>query len=448
MRHPVIVVFCIAFAIRIGYVLLIQLLHPNSIYFFDSWGYLNIGYNLFHDGIFTQMTAEPQTPDSTRTPFYPIFISALHVLQLGGEWIVIIQSFIGAFTASIATQCALLLKRNKVAAFVVGIFVAINTPSIIFSNAVMTETWFTFFLTISVYYLIKSIKFEEPNLRLYAVLFMVCAAYTRPSAVYLLVLIPLLALLFNQHGLKYELKQTAMIISIGALLVAPWYYRNYKTFGSAFFSSIAEVNYLFHTASNINAKVNGTTRRVEEYKYRNNVPLSEYSFTHNSRVIPLFQKFARQECISVIKEHPLVALKIFSKSFVGFFIKPIRAPIGKQLYGRKWNDTPPLTMVESNNSYWQSLLTAFKVGTKLEGLLICFQLLFLVVLYLSILGSIPIWFKSDLNVGIALMLLILFFSVTSSITDLDARFRVPVIPILAILAFPFWNKLLKKYAHE
>lgn len=448
MRNQITLVFIIAFLIRIGYSVLIQFLNPESIYLFDSWGYLHIAANLFDYGTYSQMTTEPFTADSTRTPFYPAYIYVFHILQLHGEWIVYLQALVGAGTAAIASQCAMIIKRNRTASFFVGLMVAFDIPSILLSNSVMTETWFTFFLTLAVFYFIKSVKYDEPKQRILTMLCIVLAAYTRPSAIYLILLFPLMLLVFNQQGLKYELMQAGKLILLGLLLVSPWIYRNQVTFEAPFFSSIAETNFLFHTASNIQAKVQNTSRREQEYNYRNNAPLKDLAFEYNPHVIPIFQKFARTEVIRVINEHPSVASQIFLKSWIGFFIKPIRSPISNQINLNNSANSKPLTLVESNDSYWTSFMKALKEGAPLETGLLLFQILTLLILYCAILLSIPIWLKVDTKVGLMFLVIILYFSITSSTTDLDARFRVPVVPLLALFSYPIWQKLFKNHQHE
>ncbi|MDA9938145.1 glycosyltransferase family 39 protein [Salibacteraceae bacterium] len=448
MRHPVTFVFLIAFTVRLGYAILIQFLYPESIYLFDSWGYLNIAYNLFNEGVFSQMTGDQLTADSTRTPFYPIYIYLFHLLQLHGEWIIFIQALIGAFTAAIAARCALLIKRNRLAAFVVGLLVAFDIPSVYFSNTVLPETWFGFFLVCALFYLIKSVKYDEPSHRIYVMLFLVLATYTKPIAIYLLIAMPFILLIFNQQGIKFELIQLTKFVVIGTLLLSPWLYRNQQTFGGVFFSSIAEVNLLFHTASNIKAIAKNSNRHTIEYEYRNSKPLSELAFEYNPHVIPLFREYARKECFQVVQQYPEVTFKMMLKSWVGFFVKPLRSYIGMQLYGKKLGDEPALTNVDMPNSYWASFKMALKRANWLEESAIIIQILLLGLLLLSIIFSLPLWFSSNWQIGLILLFLILYFSVTSSITDVDARFRVPIVSYIILLGYPIWCKILAKYNYE
>jgi len=448
MRHPVVFVFLIAVFVRLGYSILIQFLHPESIYLYDSWGYLNIAYNLYHEGVYSQMTGDQLTADSTRTPFYSIYIYLFHLLQLHGEWIVYVQALVGAFTAAITAQCALLIKRNRLAAFVVGLLVAFDIPSVYFSNTVLPEPWFGFFLVCALFYLIKSVKYDEPSHRIYVMLFLVLATYTKPIAIYLLIAMPFILLIFNQQGIKYELIQLTKFVVIGTLLISPWIYRNQQTFGGVFFSSIAEVNLLFHTASNIKAIATNSNRHTIEYEYRNSKPLSELSFEHNPHVIPHFRKYARKECLQVVQQYPNVAFNMMLKSWVGFFAKPLRSYIGMQLNGKKLGDEPALTNVDMPSSYWESFKVALKRANWMEQTAIIVQILLLALLYLSILFSLPLWFKSNWQIGLMLLFLILYFSVTSSITDVDARFRVPIVSYIILLGYPIWCKILAKYNYE
>jgi len=91
---------------------------------------------------------------------------------------------------------------------------------------------------------------------------------------------------------------------------------------------------------------------------------------------------------------------------------------------------------------------ALKRANWLEESAIIIQILLLGLLLLSIIFSLPLWFSSNWQIGLILLFLILYFSVTSSITDVDARFRVPIVSYIILLGYPIWCKILAKYNYE
>lgn len=442
-KHPILFTFLIALLIRLTYIGIVQWINPESIYLYDSWGYLNIAYNLYHDQVYSQMLAPPQTLDSTRPPVYPIFIYLFHLFQLHGYWIVIIQAIISSLTVTLAVKTVLTIHKKTFPALIIGGLIALDIPSIYFANTVLTETLFTFFLTGIIYAQIKIFQTAQNHFYLFSGLLVTMAIYTKPIALFLPFVLAFIHLYSNRKKTKLLLFSCLLPL----LLISPWFYRNQLHFGgSTFFSSITEVNLLFHLTSEIKAVKENTNRQEIEQRYRTSAPLNQYDFQSNPKAITPFRAFARTETYQTVSQHPWIALKIICQSWITFFIKPIRSYITLQVYPTQNNQT--INSVSQQGKHLHLLNRFLKSGSFFEIALIAIQAVFMLILYLALLLSLPTWFKTHKAIFLLLSILVFYFSITASITEVDARFRTPIIPALALLTLPLWIRINKQFNYE
>lgn len=441
-RHPGLFVFVLAFLIRIGYSICIQQIYPESIYQYDSWGYLNLAKNMFDGQVFSQMLIEPFTPDSTRTPGYPSFIYLFHLFKLGGEWIVYVQALIGALTAFVTFRIAEIIKRNNPANILAGLLVALDLPSIFMGNLVATETLFTLFLVISIYFAVKGVRFKEEKNVTISIIILALTTLIRPITLYYTLLIPTLYFLFSGLSIMRRIKTLVLHIILIAIFIAPWIYRNHTVFEAPFLSSISEVNLLFHTSTQIRSFAENRPQKPIEMEYRND-SLGHLDFVNNASAMKSFILFARSETQRVIKKHPMVFLKMWGTSCVMFFVKPMRSYFNMQLKGE--NSYSAISSVEERDK--GDLLTkTLDKSDNLTLVLVAFQMIMLALIYLGILFSLRHWLTKDFTIFFLLLSLVGYFALISSLTEVDARLRLPVIPILAILSIHCFNSLFNKFA--
>lgn len=433
MRHPLFIVFVLAFLVRLGYTMFIQYVNPDGIFMFDSWGYLNIAKNLFENGIFTQMLEEPFTPDSTRTPLYPFFIYLFHEFKLNAVYMMHIQALISAFTIlPIFATVRIAGFGTKGGIVTAGLFV-MDPVSIFFSNTVMTETLFVFFLSLSIYSFSRAVKYHE-NVSFYGfVIFCSVAALCRPVALYLIPLLGATYALTRGLGFGNLVFNLFALTLLSAIFLGPWFLRNKINYGEPFFSSIGEVNLLFHTATQVRSKVEGRAQKEIEMEYRNDL-IGDLDWHNDSTSVNEFRKRSQKEVINVIKAHPYEFALISAKSSIMFFIKPLRSYFDYQLGINRGYD--PLTSVTGDSG--QSIASGLFGRTSTFALvMVVLQILMLLAVYLGITLSIPVWWKESRQVFLFLSLVVLYFMAVASLTEVDARFRLPVHPILFVLAAPW-----------
>lgn len=393
------------------------------------------------------MIDPPNSPDPTRTPLYPSFILLFHYLKLNGEWIVYAQALMGALTASMAVKTAQLINRNNLANVFVGILVAINLPSIFMGNMVATEIPFTLLLTISIYYAVKGIRFREEQAIHFSVLFMAIATLCRPISLYFLFLIPVLYFLTSGFGVFTKIKTLILHLVIISILIGPWVYRNQQVFGKAFYTNVSEINLLFHTTGQIRSIAENKPQKSFELSYREN-ELGHLDFVNDPAANAYFIDFARKESKRVISENPAVFVKMWTTSMVMFFIKPMRAYFNMQLKGVTSYQSIASVESRSEGSLLNKTINNSDTTTLI---LVLIQLIQLGFIYFGIILSLKYWFKNNLIIFGLLGLLVLYMMAVSGLTEVDGRFRIPIIPILAILSVPAFESFFKrkeKTGHE
>lgn len=442
LRYPALFVFVLAFIIRISYSVFIQQIQPESIYQYDSWGYLSLAKNLFDNQVFSQILSEPQTPDSTRMPIYPVFIALFHLAKLGGEWIIYIQALFGALTAFFTFKIAEIINRKNAANILAGLLVAVDLPSIFMGNLVATENLFTLLLVAAIYYAVKGVRFKEESAFTVSIIILALATLVRPITLYYSLFIPISYFLFSGFGFFRRIRTLVIHLVILAIFIGSWVYRNNSTFGTPFFSSISEVNLLFHTSTQTRSIAENRPQKLIELEYRND-SLGYLDFVNDAGAMGPFISFAQTETQRVVKKHPIVFLKMWATSCVMFFIKPMRSYFNMQLKGD--NSYSAISSVEERRK-GDLLAKTLDNSDTLTLILVTFQILMLGLIYLGILFSLRHWLTKDLTIFLLLFSLVGYFALVSSLTEVDSRFRVPAIPILAILCVPVFSPLFNRIA--
>ena len=440
MKNPVLNLFLLALAIRLAYAFAVFSLNPAGIYMHDSWSYLNIAKCLFENNAYSQLLSEPFTPDSARTPLYPLFIYLFHAFNLDSIFIIASQAIMGAITAITTYYTVIIAGLKNKAAFAVGLVVALEPSSIFFSNVIGTEVIFCFWLSLSMYSFVRAIVYYETMSYVGFLIFLCLATLARPISIFL---IPMMAFLFifsRGIGLGDTFKNLVYFGLISAIFIGPWLIRNQHTFGKIFYSSISEVNLLFHTTAQLRSKLENRPQKEIEMEYRKK-ELGTLDFVNDSTAIGKFIDFARQESWRVIKENPKEFTKMLAKSSLYFFIKPLRSYFDYQLFNETQYDA--ITSVEQREK--GNLIKKTLSQTSAVGLfIIAFQIVILLIIYLGIVLSLPYWWRHGKEIFFFMSVTILYFALISSLTEVDARFRMPVMPLLTILAIPFYTRFFDK----
>ncbi len=218
----------------------------------DSHPDWQIAENILNHSSFSLSNTQPITPDHSRTPFYPLFISLLKWLGLDVAGIIFIQILVSAATCLMVILLTYKLVGSRKSAYFAGTIVAFDIPSIAYSNSLLTETVFTFLLTLSILFL--WLYFKDPE-RVSPLLIsgalMGLSILCRPISAFLPLFIVLLFFIFSKRPKVYLFKRASLYLTLCFVVVSPWLVRNQFVFGTPILSTIGYNNLLYYRAAGV-----------------------------------------------------------------------------------------------------------------------------------------------------------------------------------------------------
>jgi 4-amino-4-deoxy-L-arabinose transferase-like glycosyltransferase len=396
-----------AFALALRLVTLVSVLpklRPDT----DPDSYRSLGENLADGRGFIAVAPNTQElRNVARTPVYPFFLAVL--MWLGGDRLGLFltaQCFLGALTCILTALLAARWLRPSIS-LLTGLLVAIDPNSILRCSDLRTETLFTLLLLAG-----ACLIAWRPNKSwswFAAGLFWSLAALTRPIAVWIW-LVALLILALSGAGVpptnlcRDKFRRSAwffIIFLVGYFpLEGAWAARNHALTGRCFISTISTYNLLMYRTAGIKAEQGGETLEEAQQEFR--AQYGDIQFVENrerfNQSLHEYQRIASEELFST----PLVLTK---QAVVGA-VKLLLGP------GVRALDTS-LSQTEPSSRWWPPVYSAA----------------LLVVVLLSLLGVKRLEWGSMVPV-----LLLLYFVALSSGPESNSRFRVPITPLLAVLA--------------
>jgi len=401
---------------------------------YDSYGYWQLAYNIKEYGIFSQSYSLPLEPDYYRTPVYPLFIIIAESIRVETIPIIVLQLLLGVLTCFYTYKLSHKITQNTFISSLAALIVAIDVPSIVMNNIVMTETLFTFLLIVSVYQFIGYLQTGKTVLLITCAVLIGLTILCRPIGFF----VPLFLSLFIFYNHRKEkvifLKKFFLFGSIVLLILSPWLIRNKIVFDHYFLSVIREHDMQNYQAAAVYADVNNRSLaesqsilRWKTFKnFKGDANKQPYEYAH----------YIEQDAMDIAFEHPTILLKHHAVQFMHFFLKPCRAYIDIQLgnWGRGYNTIPKDYPIFSY---------LFKHNSKLTITIVFFQLFLLLLIYLSIFFGF-LYFKKEKKIFYLLVIGLLVFCFANLTLPYvtESRFRVPVLPYLAIMAAAgiYWLK--------
>lgn len=210
----------------------------------DTIGYATAASNLREHGAFSQSAAPPLEPDTVRTPLYPLFLAAFPASGSARavEWA---QALVGAATAALVFELALVLWESEAAALAAGLCAALDPILLMHTPLLLTETLFLLVFCAGLRALARGLREGSPRAAAAAGLFFGLSALTRPVALYFFVPAGLLAAWTRRARAAWL---AAFLVASAALPLA-WMTRNKARSGVFTFCSIQGLNFVVRTAS-------------------------------------------------------------------------------------------------------------------------------------------------------------------------------------------------------
>lgn len=404
MRSPVLRVLGLAAALRLV-VFLVAVGHPQRFWSTDDRDYLGLATHLRAG----YLTAGGDWFDSglRRPPVYPLVIRG--VFDVFGRHyspVIALQIVLAVATVALVYWLAtLLLPRG--AALVAALLLAIDPASIVFTNQLLTETLFAFLLTLATALLILARRRSEPWLIAAAGLVLGLSVLTRPVAQYLpLILLPLVVFLPGARR-RMSLLLAAALLSGFLVPVGGWLIRNHARTGVATISTIDGYDVLHYRA--VGALVEGG---MSPYDARQ---------TTDKELAPLLKPGDNAAVVSrkqlhlglhILREHPFDAGKSWARGIGRLLVGPARSETSILLTGRL-----------STHSLWFRALVL--VDAALTVAIVLAAGCGIALLALRRLAIPELWILAATTI---------YLVAISGGPETYSRFRVPVAPLLAVLA--------------
>jgi 4-amino-4-deoxy-L-arabinose transferase-like glycosyltransferase len=425
-KYPLLFILGLAFIIRIIYFICIIIRNPEGIYVFDSYGYWQIAYNVREYGIFSQSYDLPIEPDYFRTPIYPLFIILAEAIGPEGFSIIALQIILALLTCYYTYKIAMEVTSSSFIANAAALIIAIDVPSIVMNMLVLTETLFTFLLILGVFVFIKYLKTEKTKFLIMTALSCGLMILCRPIGFFIPFLFSLFAFYTKRKELKKAFSHLVIFGLITFLTITPWLIRNKTAFGHYFLSVIREHDMQNYQAAAIYAEVNHRSLPESQSILRWK---TFKGFKGNANNQPYeYARYIEDDAIKIAFANPQILIKNHLVQFMHFFLKPCRAYIDIQLghWGIGYNTIP---------KDYPIFKYLFEHNSKLTISIVFFQLAILLIIYLSFFFGIS-YFKQNGNLFFLFLLVSLIFCFANLTLPYvtESRFRVPVMPYIAIIS--------------
>jgi hypothetical protein len=373
-------------------------------------------------------------PELLRTPGYPLFLALMPSLRIA----LAVQGLLAGIVC-LLVGVWITPRWGITAAVFAELLIAVDIPAIVVTDQFMSEQQFQLLLLLSVLPpLIIGTKDTKYRKVIIAAVFSGCAAalalLTRPIGIVLPLIVPIPFLLMRSAGLKRRAVAAAIAFVIPALALAGWSLRNYREANYFGLSSVSAINLYYYRAPEVLAWRYGSTIEAERIELGRalGVPFENiYEAQNQSRKL---QHRMASAATRVFLAYPAeTMLTTFQGALYNAFA-PMRSELGAWLMlegrGRGLNRqkiTPGAIEKVLRKVLRSPLMTA----------LIAFQMVVLLALWSGVAVALVRSFNGTAAYRkwvIYLTLVALLFLGLAAGGEACQRFRVPVIPLLAIVA--------------
>jgi len=401
--------------------------HPDLAIKTDSTQYLILATNMVSSHRFSTSSSAPFSPETMRTPGYPLFIVPFVKLTANVVlWIVAMQMGIGLWTCWIVWKWALPWGHRR-AAMATTWILGLDWILMIHSTLILTETLFIFIFTLALIESWKSLE-EDPARSFYAGMLWGVSALIRPIVFYLPVFLSLLWYRQRKWGLCFLLASY--------LLPGLWVLRNVRVAQFAGFTSIDGIAFLLYPAAGVESI--RTHRPLAEVRSRlreeaiRNVPANGSDVD--------FRNAYRQKAMSILHAYPKLltiycfhgALRILGGTGLEMLTDLLDLPPPDS---NMLQETP---LIKSSGTLL--LLKKYPALIPLQ-IIYCMALVWMYVTALS--GLVRLWKNGYSQVALLLLITFLYILGISSHQGYY-RFRIPLIPILAMGIAAYFAPSLKR----
>ena len=387
-------------------------------------GYYELSRSLLEGRGFTGDIEPPFSPNPLRTPIWPLVIATLLYFFKSYWAVVFAQILIGSVIPLLGMRIVSKVIPSMKISVIVGLLLALEPYSILFSFIFYTETFFIFLFFIFLLFFLD--YFKNPTYRniIWAALFLGLATLTKTTVQYLPVVIPFFMLWhFRKNITKEVIMQAVLFVGIFMLTITPWLYRNYKEFGVVGMSAQPAFNAYVYLVPSVLSMEN-KTNFAEEYKKF----VKKDGFDENSITLSNAEYFTSQS-VEILKQYPLSLLKLAANSSVAFFTHDGMLTV--LMYGghtpSAYLSKPALFLLfDSPVKFWGVLKNM--IMSPLVAVLLG-RIIWIIMTFAALYGALRLFMGKKLGIlPVFALFLITYFAATTAINGLgvNARFRMPV----------------------
>ena len=344
-------------------------------------------------------------PDTVLTPGYPMFLAPFLATGLGYGGAVFAQHILWTLIVAATTWLTFRLSGNAIAAITAGLILAIDLPALQATHSVRTETVATVAVSLACWEAYRSIGIKRA---VWTGILAGIAALIRPVAI--LIAVPL-ALAVLIAGSSRPRRRIAVAIVAASLAVSSvWVFRNYAQTGVATYSSLGNINLLLYRAAGTLAMrdpgdfdANFARRRAELEATA--CRAAEEKFGRDCLTLPIVLKSTvyRRLALPIILGDPAATAMQAGRAFAMI------------MFGGGANMVAALTGMPESRA--RMLAFAYTVP----------------LLALAAIG-IVYWWRIDRLAASMMVLTIAYLVLMSLGVEAYSRFRVPFLPLYAMLA--------------
>jgi 4-amino-4-deoxy-L-arabinose transferase-like glycosyltransferase len=243
------IVVCLALLPRLA--LFAAVSHPDGfMHPPDSVGYDRLAWNLVAHGAYSLADAPPWTVDLTRTPVYPLFVACCYAMA--GHQIafaVAVQLLCSALTAAFLYSIG---RRffDATTAMTAAALLALDPLSVRYGVLLLSETVFTTLFTGLLFCTLAYLQEPRPRWLFASTLLSGLAILCRPIAIlWPLALVPIFGLIARRQRSTYPLIHCALFLVGSYTFVGTWVLRNERVGGVAVLSTVQGINLYYFRAA-------------------------------------------------------------------------------------------------------------------------------------------------------------------------------------------------------
>jgi hypothetical protein len=347
-------------------------------------------------------------PDTVRTPGYPLFLAAFLLTPFGLDGAVVAQHILWILVVAATSLLGARVTRSTIAGFVAGVITAIDLPALQATNSILTETVAAVVVGAAVWQSYKAGRSDDAVVAVAAGVLAGASALIRPIAI-LFGLALGLAILVAGDG-KRRVRAAVILLVASLLVTSAWVIRNYLQTGVATLSSISAINLLRYRAAGtlairdpggIDANLERRQAELEAEACR----VVETRFGRDCLAVPIATR------ATVYDD---VALPIIFGDLPATAMQAGRGLV-MILFGGGANMLAGMTGMSESTARMVALAYAVPLAA------------------LALIG-LPYWWRTDRLAAALLVLTVIYFLIMSLGAEAYSRFRVPFLPLYAMLA--------------